>query len=420
MFAFRDLFFPAVVWLVAGIVWSGPAAGQRPQPVDLELAFVVDASGSIDDEETRLQRKGYADAVANRRVLQAIGSGFLRSISVAYIEFAGEGCTRLSVPWTRITGRASAVAFGTAILANDRILCPGGNAIGEAVAFAAESIGSNKFDGTRRVIDVSGDGPNTFDPPIEAVRDAAVKSGIVINALAIFRPSYPDLPEYYRESVTGGPGSFVIKAESRKTFAQAILRKLVREIAARQPSGTGKTVEQGRVVDQNLLSGRLIAGPHHELVEQVAVVRHDALPQNGVGPVAAPDDPVGARRDQRFGKRAHVVIGRPLVGQAVPARDLRPAMSGVAEQIEQRLETGMTGSLAAAYAAEMVDHEIDRQAAQSGFQFGDLPGLVDVQDDMPAEMFDPVRHPFQMFGADTALQHGRKADPPDTAPVEGF
>jgi len=225
---------------VAGLVWIGSANAQRPQPVDLELAFVVDASGSIDDNETRLQRKGYADALVNPRVLQAIGSGFLRSVAVAYIEFAADGCTRLSVPWTRISDRASAAAFGDAILARDRIVCPGGNALGEAVAFAAESIQNNGFDGTRRVIDVSGDGPNTFEPPVESIRDAAVKSGIVINALAIFRASYPELPQYYKAAVTGGPGSFVIKAESRKTFAEAILRKIVREIAARQPqSGRG-------------------------------------------------------------------------------------------------------------------------------------------------------------------------------------
>ncbi len=229
-----------IFFIAALLAWVGPAAAQRPQPVDLELAFVVDASGSIDDEETRLQRRGYADALANPRVLKAIGDGFLRSISVAYIEFAGPYCTRLSVPWTRIANRASATAFGKAILARDRIYCPGGNAIGEAVAFATESIRTNAFDGTRRVIDVSGDGPNTIEPPIEPVRDAAVKSGIVINALAIFRPTYPDLPEYYKRYVTGGPGSFVIKAENRKTFAQAILRKLVREIAARPAVGSGE------------------------------------------------------------------------------------------------------------------------------------------------------------------------------------
>ena len=235
MIAPRNLRRVLAACVLLGLSWTAPALAQRPQPVDLELAFVVDASGSIDEEETRLQRKGYADALASPRVLRAIRGGFLRSISVAYIEFAGPGCTRINVPWSRIADRKTAIVFGNAILALDEFYCPGGNGIGEAVAIAAASLKVNAFEGTRRVIDVSGDGPNTFDPPIEWVRDAAVREGIVINALAIHRPSFPDLPEYYKQAVTGGPGSFVIKAESRKSFAQAILKKLVREIAAAPP-----------------------------------------------------------------------------------------------------------------------------------------------------------------------------------------
>lgn len=208
---------------------------KRLSPVDLELAFVVDASGSIDEEEMRLQRQGYADALAHPRVQSAISSGFLRAISVAYIEFAGDGCTELTVGWTRISDKASAEAFGNRILASDRNFCFGGNAVSEALAFAAATIEANDFEGTRRVIDISGDGPNTMGEPVVDVRDAIVARRIIINALAIDRPEMPDLPEYFKQSVTGGPGSFVIKAENRKTFAEAILKKLIREIADRTP-----------------------------------------------------------------------------------------------------------------------------------------------------------------------------------------
>ena len=214
--------------------WTG-ASAQKKTGVDLELAFVVDASGSIDDEETRLQRQGYADAMVHPRVLGAISSGFLRSVAVSYIEFAGPGCTRISVPWVRIDGANSAKAFGAAILAQERMFCPGGNAISEAVAVAANAIEKNGFLGTRRVIDVSGDGPNTVGESIEIVRNFAVGLGITINGLVIERPSYPDLDEYYRQAIIGGPGSFVIKAETRKTFAQAILKKIILEIAGLTP-----------------------------------------------------------------------------------------------------------------------------------------------------------------------------------------
>ena len=221
---------PAVAALLAGLMLAVPAFAQRT-PVDLELAFVVDASGSIDDAEMRLQRRGYADAIANPRVLDAMSGGYLRTVAVAYIEFAADGCERLSVKWTRVNDATAAKLFGDRILAVPRMFCPGGNAIGDAVAFAAGSIQSNGFAGTRRIIDVSGDGPNTIGRPVEWARDAAVAAGMTINGLVIERPGFPDLDEYYRQAITGGPRSFVIKAKNRRAFADAILKKLILEIA---------------------------------------------------------------------------------------------------------------------------------------------------------------------------------------------
>lgn len=222
----------SLLGLFAGLVIAAAGHGQRV-PVDLELAFVVDASGSIDEEETLLQRQGYAAALTNPRVLDAITSGMLRSIAVAYIEFAAEECERLSVAWTRIENLDTGKAFAEQILVQPIEFCPGGNAIGDALAFAAASIETNEFEGTRRVIDISGDGPNTLGRPITPARDAVVAKGITINGLVIDRPTMPDLDAYYREAVTGGPGSFVIKAENRRSFANAIMKKLILEIATR-------------------------------------------------------------------------------------------------------------------------------------------------------------------------------------------
>ena len=227
-----DLFFAAALTLSSlGVISTDLRAEQGSIPVDLELAFVVDASGSIDDDELYLQRKGYADALVNPRVISAITSGFLRSIAIAYIEFSGTGCSQISVNWTRVYNQSSAKEFGNKILSLPRIDCLGGNAIGEAVALTVGSIENNQFEGTRRVIDVSGDGPNTLAPSIEVVRAEAVGKQITINALAIERPSMPDLPEYFKRSVAGGSGSFVMKVENRSAFAKAILRKILREIA---------------------------------------------------------------------------------------------------------------------------------------------------------------------------------------------
>ncbi len=224
---------PVVMGAVAVVaIFAAAPADAQEIPVDLELAFVVDASGSIDEAETQLQRQGYATAIANRHVLNAIRRGILRSIAVAYIEFAAEACEEVRVPWTRITDAASAKAFGERVLALERSFCPGGNAVGDAIAFAAASIDANGFEGTRRIIDISGDGPNTLGRPIALGRAYALARGITINALVIERPEMPDLDRYFQEHVIGGSRAFVVKAENRRAFAAAILKKLIVEIAA--------------------------------------------------------------------------------------------------------------------------------------------------------------------------------------------
>ena len=116
------------------------AAAERPVPVDLELAFLDDASGSIDAEGTELQRRGYADALKHPRILNAITSGYLGRIAVAFIEFAADGCTRPSVEWTEINGKEAAETFGNKIIALPYSHRPGGNAVADAILYSAKSI----------------------------------------------------------------------------------------------------------------------------------------------------------------------------------------------------------------------------------------------------------------------------------------
>lgn len=212
---------------------SSAVAADRPIPVDLELAFLVDASGSIDTDETELQRRGYADALRHPRILNAITSGYLGRIAVAFIEFAADDCTRLSVEWTEINGKEAAEAFGSKIVALPYTLCPGGNAVADAILYSARSIEQNRFDGTRRVIDISGGGPNTLGRSISAVRREVLAANITINALVLERPEMPDLPEYFRHFVIGGQGAFQIEAQDHDSFAAAILKKMFSEIAYR-------------------------------------------------------------------------------------------------------------------------------------------------------------------------------------------
>lgn len=230
-----------VIYLAAALVLGVAMAGSAPKEgeaqdgsaVDLELVLAVDSSGSIDDDEAQLQRGGWAGAFTHPRVLGAIRSGTRGAIAVTFLEWAATGCQTLSVGWTRISDAVSAQAFANAIIDAPRVVCPGGNAIGDAVAMATQELHTNAYRGERLVIDVSGDGPNTLGRPVEPARGAAVAAGITINALALLRRQafYGPIDEYYRRSVIGGPGAFVLAADKETEFRQAVLAKLVREIA---------------------------------------------------------------------------------------------------------------------------------------------------------------------------------------------
>lgn len=207
-------------------------------PVDLELVLLVDVSGSVDAQEAELQRRGYAAAIADKRVVEAIAGGPLGRIAVTYVEWADDTYQNVVVGWTVIDGPAAAQSFAERLVAAP-INTAFWTSIGAALDFAVRHLEGNGFAGVRKVVDISGDGySNRGRPPGEA-RDAAVKAGVVINGLPILntRPNpwggMPpnDLDAYYERHVIGGPGAFVQVARDFNSFGQAILSKLVREIA---------------------------------------------------------------------------------------------------------------------------------------------------------------------------------------------
>lgn len=243
----------AVLVTALGLSGAPVSAVAQEGAVDLELVLAVDASGSIDEDEASLQRRGWAEAITHPRVLGAVRSGGHGAIAVMYLEWAAIGCENVAVKWSRISDAVSAQKFAAAILKAPRLDCWGGNAIGDAVAFATKSLLANGFEAERKVIDVSGDGPNTLGQPVELARESALALGITINGLVImdpgrffYGPGGMPLDEYYRSAITGGPGSFVLVAKSRTNFRQAALAKLVREIAGQEP--IGRRALAGRLV----------------------------------------------------------------------------------------------------------------------------------------------------------------------------
>ena len=246
--------------LVVCLVLAAPRVAAAERPVDLLLVLAVDASGSVDARRFELQRRGYAEAFANPRVLRAIRAGPLQAIAVTMFQWTGPSLQARILDWTVIADAADADRVASAIALTPRQLFGGGTSLSGAIDYALRLFPNSPFAGERRVIDVSGDGANNVGRPAAPARDAAVAAGIVINGLPILndKPSFggfggyggygpdPNLDKYYQESVVGGPGSFMIPAENFQSFDQAILSKLIREISANPSSQKFADAQRGK------------------------------------------------------------------------------------------------------------------------------------------------------------------------------
>jgi hypothetical protein len=204
----------------------------RAAEVDLQLVLAVDVSGSVSQQRFELQRQGYADAFRDPRVLAAVLSGPHQAIAATLVQWTGPALQIVALPWRRLHDRASLERFAGEIAQMPRLLYGGGTSISGAIDAGVGLLGASPYKGARRVIDISGDGANNRGRPVTAARDEAVAGGVVINGLPILALE-PDLDAYYEQSVIGGPGAFVIAAKDYDSFGQAILRKLITEIAGR-------------------------------------------------------------------------------------------------------------------------------------------------------------------------------------------
>ena len=213
-----------------------PAAAQDIE-VDLQLFLAVDVSRSMSDRELEIQRRGYAEALTSDEVVAAVGRGYLGRIALTYVEWANAGSQRVIVDWTLIETRADLNAFANKLTVRleDGLRR---TSISSVITYAAQDFDRNGFSSLQRVIDISGDGPNNSGPPVDLARDAAVAKGVVINGLPLMtregqdlRWHMPDLDEYYKSCVIGGPGAFVVPVFNWEQFPIAVRRKLVLEMA---------------------------------------------------------------------------------------------------------------------------------------------------------------------------------------------
>jgi hypothetical protein len=229
---------------VAGVAAPRILADNRPnaQPVDVELALAVDVSYSMDMDELALQREGYAEAITSREFLQALRGGIHGKVAVTYFEWAAAYDQTIVVPWRVIDGPESADSVAAEIRAAP-LRRAARTSISGAIAFAMPLFETSGYKGLRRVIDISGDGPNNNGMPVTVARDEAVSRGYTINGLPIMlKPrtagmmDIENLDIYYEDCVIGGPGAFVVPIKTRDKFKEATRTKLVLEVAGRMPA----------------------------------------------------------------------------------------------------------------------------------------------------------------------------------------
>lgn len=235
----------SVLCLLVLCVGLAISSARAAEPADLLLVLAADVSRSVSEEKFELQRKGYAAAITDHNVLDAITAGPTHRIAVLYMEWAGAESQQVVIDWTLIDGSKAAQAFASRLLEAPRSFA-GRTSISGGVDFALAELGRSPYTAERRTIDVSGDGTNNSGGPVEAARDQAVKRNVTINGLVIlsdepmpWNPQHTNPPgglaNYYRTHVTGGPGSFVMVAKDFHSFGDAIIKKLIAEIAAVAP-----------------------------------------------------------------------------------------------------------------------------------------------------------------------------------------
>jgi hypothetical protein len=226
---------------LALLVLTSTAIAGAAEPVDLLLVLSSDVSRSVDHPKFLLQREGYAAAISDLQVIDAIKSGPHQRIAICFVEWSGFGAQKLVIDWTIVDGPAAARKFGDQLLELPRSFADR-TSISGGIEFAAAQLERSPFEGARRTIDVSGDGTNNAGRDVRLARDETIAKGIVINGLVILsdRPvpwnaehTNPPggLEKYYQDNVIGGPGAFVLVAENFNSFGRAIIKKLIAEIA---------------------------------------------------------------------------------------------------------------------------------------------------------------------------------------------
>ncbi len=224
-------FFVQFLAVVAVCLFAATAHGQDRIKVDLELVLAIDTSASVDSREYDLQMQGLVTAFRDPAVIAAIRTTGRNGIAVTVVHWSSAHQQRRVVPWTQLSNGHQTRAFARTIETSQQRLYTGSTGIGGALLYGERIIRNNRFDGRRKTIDISGDGINNSGSVPVFVRGQVIAAGVTINGLVILNES-PFLDKYYRQNVTGGPDSFVVTVTDYDGVAEALKRKLIREISS--------------------------------------------------------------------------------------------------------------------------------------------------------------------------------------------
>jgi hypothetical protein len=232
----------ATVFLLATLVMAPTPAWAQEEDVDLLLVLAADVSRSVDEQKFRLQRGGYANAITDPRVVNAMIAGPRGRIAIMFVEWSGDGDQAVVLDWTMISSPDDAQRAADNVRTAARAFM-GRTSISSAIDFSMAQLRRSPYRSPRRVIDISGDGTNKSGRDVATARDEAVAQGVVINGLVIlsevplaFNPTHTHPPggltKYFETNVMGGPASFVVEAESFEAFGRSLISKLIKEVAA--------------------------------------------------------------------------------------------------------------------------------------------------------------------------------------------
>jgi hypothetical protein len=249
------MFRPSLLALLAGLAFlpQPVSSAAAPQQVDLKLVLAVDVSGSIDNDEVQLEREGTADAFMDPEVIRAIQNGSLGRIAVAMIDFSSQPYNKIVADWHIIRDRQTAAQFSDLVRKLPRSVGHR-TSISSAFQLGTLMLESSDKDITagRKVIDVSGDGPNNWGDHLQPVHDRTVANGIVINGLPVMDEQangyFPDLDKYYAACVAGGRGAFVVVVRSYRDYAAGMRRKLVLEISQNETPTREAALPQAKLI----------------------------------------------------------------------------------------------------------------------------------------------------------------------------